>query len=76
MRREKYKRFVINTRALPLKNGLGWSTEFDLEEHSGGGVTSTPFAVRGTHKSEEWALDAAILHGRKKIDDGFILTTQ
>lgn len=71
IRREKYKRFVINARAILLKDSLGWSAELDLEKHSGDNVTSAPFAVRGTYESEGSAIEAAILHGRKKIDDGF-----
>jgi hypothetical protein len=71
MRRANHDGFVINARAIPLKDVLGWPAEFDLEKHSGDDVTSAPFAVRGTYESEDSAIEAAILHGRRKIDDGF-----
>jgi hypothetical protein len=71
MRREKYKRFLINARAVPVKNRIGWSAEFDIEKHTGDYVMLTPFAIRGIYTSEDTALYAASLHGRKKIDAGF-----
>jgi hypothetical protein len=74
MRREKYKKFVINPRAIPLAGVLGWSAEFDLEKHGSDDVIWTPFAVLGTYASEESAIMAANMHGRMKIDDGFRTT--
>lgn len=72
MGRVKYKNYVINARAILLRDALGWSAEFDLEKHRGDDLVWTPFAVVGkTYTSEQSAIVAAIMHGRKKIDDGF-----
>lgn len=71
MVRMRYKKFVVIARAYPLQGHRGWSAEFDLEESTGDSVILTPFAIMGTYPSEESALESALLHGRKKIDDGF-----
>lgn len=68
MKREKYKGFVIDARAVPLKSSR-WSAQVNLEKHDGDSVSLTPFDIKGTYDSEESALESAVLHGRKVIDD-------
>jgi hypothetical protein len=70
VRREKHNGYVIIARGLLLKNGK-WSAQFDIEKHLGSGVISTPIDILGMYESEEAAIEAAILHGRKRINDGF-----
>jgi hypothetical protein len=72
VRREKYKGLEIDARALPLRGDNGWLAQVNLIRHVGDSSTVTPFDIQATYDSEEAALEAAVLHGRKKIDDGFV----
>jgi hypothetical protein len=69
-KRQGYKGFVIEAHATELKSG-GFSVEFFIEEHSGGGVDVTQFHVPNSFATIESALDAALQGGRAKIDSGF-----
>lgn len=71
MKREKYKGFVIEARRSELQNDLGWSPLLFIEKHENGGVTTTEIMVKGIYKTEDEAIESALAHGRKMIDDGF-----
>ena len=68
--RQGYKGYVIEARSCELKDG-GFSAEFSVEEHDERGMTETPYYVQGTFPTQEFAIKAAILAGRQKIEVGF-----
>jgi hypothetical protein len=68
---EKYKGFRINVAVSKLKDDMGWGSTFDIEKHEGDFVTSTPFCILATFKSEGNAVDSALARGRYLIDTGF-----
>jgi hypothetical protein len=71
MKREKYKGFVIRAERSELQNDLGWSPLLSIEQHDKGGITTTEIMVKGIYKTEDEAIESALAHGRKMIDDGF-----
>ena len=71
MKRERYKGFVIGAGRSELQNDLGWSPLLSIEQHNKGGVTITEIMVKGIYETEDEAIESALVHGRKMIDDGF-----
>jgi hypothetical protein len=71
VKREKYKGFVINAGRSELQDGRGWSPLLSIEKYEAGGVTVNEIAIMGIYESEEKAIESALAHGRKMIDDGF-----
>jgi hypothetical protein len=71
MKRENYNGFVIEARRSELQNDLGWSPLLRIEKHDSRGVTAKEIAVMGIYKTESEAIESALAHGRKCIDDGF-----
>jgi hypothetical protein len=70
--REWYKDFYIDARSRPMGGRLGWNSMFSIENHeTGGAPVITPFYLTTYFPTQEKAIEAALAHGRKKIDDGF-----
>jgi hypothetical protein len=72
MKREKYKGFVIRAGRSELQDDLGWSPLLSIEQHDKGEVTTTEIMVMGIYETEDEAIESALAHGRKMIDDGFL----
>lgn len=70
MKREKYKGFVIEARRCQLQHDLGWSPLLLIEQHDKDGVTTTEIRVTGHYETEDEAIEHALTHARKMIDDG------
>jgi hypothetical protein len=74
MDREKYKGFHLKARANELQNNLGWSPELIIEKHCGDSVKAAEITiVHGVFGTRKEAIEAALSHGRKGIDQGFQL---
>jgi hypothetical protein len=71
MKRENYKGFVIVAGRSELQNDLGWSPLLSIEKHDKDGVTATEIVVKRVYETEDEAIESALAHGRKMIDDGF-----
>jgi hypothetical protein len=73
MKTESYKGLVIEARSLQLQNDLGWASVFEIRKHNErDGTVITPFTLRAAFDSEAEAVDVALAHARKKIDEGFL----
>jgi hypothetical protein len=42
-----------------------------IEQHDKGEVKTTEFMVKGIYETEDEAIESALAHGRKMIDEGF-----
>jgi hypothetical protein len=67
--REQYSSYVIEARSNELGEGLGWNSSFYLEKHADGAVTIQEWHLKATFNTEEDAVQAALQHARKKVDD-------
>jgi hypothetical protein len=73
MKREKYKGFIIEAKRSELQYDRGWSPLLIIEKHNKNGVSIREIFIKGIYESEEEAIESALLHGRKCIDDGIVL---
>ena len=69
--RQRYKGRYLNAHSYELRENLGWSSQFSIEEDDGAGVTETLFFMGQVSPCKQAALYAAVMSGRLKVDSGF-----
>jgi hypothetical protein len=70
--REPYRGHVIEVMSFELRGNLGFGSDLFIERHDGQGVTVTHFHVPQFFSSDESALQAALIAGRRKVDTGYV----
>lgn len=69
--RKAYKGHVIEAMSFELRDNPGFVSQLFIEKHDGEGVTVTQFFVPGVFVSDQAALQATVLAGRRKIESGY-----
>jgi hypothetical protein len=67
--REDYRGFIIHAHVHEIRNDFGWNSGFQLERNRGAGADAQVWHLPSTYDTSEDAIQAAILQGRKKVDD-------
>lgn len=71
LERKRYKRYVIEARAIPVRGG-GWTSHFSIEEHRANDILATRFETGIIFKTGEAAKQAGFQYGAHKIESGFV----
>ena len=70
--RENYKGHVIEAMSFELRGNLGFGSDLFIEKHDGQGLAVTHFHVPQFFSSDESALQATLIAGRRKVDTGYV----
>lgn len=70
--RQPYTHHVIEATSYELGDGSGFVPDLFIERHNDEDIEVAQFFVPGVFDSHDAALGAAILAGRRKIDEGSV----